>query len=187
MLFGTYSKERRLIRLAAVLCGISLVVFLFLLYQTNRQYNVQAVGVTYNVIDLHSVINRERIERGVSPLTINDDLMEAAQSKAADMNQNNYFSHISPVDGKSWSVFIKETGYTYKEAGENLANGYDTVEEMVDAWLNSPSHRENLLNENVSETGFGIVTGELNNHPTTYVVQVFGEQQVMLENSIEVR
>ncbi len=187
MTFGTNKQEFKLIKIATIICGMSIAAFVFFLFQANQVQSVRKTQVGYEAVDLHSVINRERIQRDISPLLVNDKLMAAAQEKAEDMQKNNYFSHISPVNGKAWSEFIKDNDYTYKEAGENLANGYDSVEEMVEAWLNSPSHRENLLNESVSETGFGIVSGDLNNYPTTFVVQVFGEQQAEEANVIQLR
>ena len=93
-----------------------------------------------------------------------------------DMVENAYFSHISPIDGRKWSDFIKESEYDYEIAGENLANGFNDVETMVVSWMNSPSHRENIVNQKVNETGVGIAQGTLDGFPTTFVVQMFGKQ-----------
>jgi uncharacterized protein YkwD len=186
-LFGSNQQEWRLIQVAAGLCLISIVTFVVFLFQANSFYIEQKNQDIFTLQQLHSVINRERVKRDLSTLAVNDSLNNAAQKKAEDMATKSYFSHISPIDGKQWKSFIQESGYEYKEAGENLANGYDNVEEMTTAWLDSPSHRENLLNPSVDETGFGIKYGLLDGYPTVFVVQMFGQQQTEQVNIIRVQ
>lgn len=183
-------QRRRLIRMAIGVCAVSVVIFVTFLFQTNSTHQqVQAsddLDEAYSIVELHSVINRERLKRGIDPLVLSPKLNTAAQAKADDMQTKRYFSHVSPIDGKEWKEFIVESGYEYKEAGENLANGYDVLEEMITAWLNSPSHRANMLNTAVSETGFGVRTGELDGFPTIFVVQVFGERAEPRVNAIQI-
>ena len=183
-------QRRRLIKMALGVCVVSVVIFVSFLFQTNStNQQVQAsddLGEAYSIVELHSVINRERLKRGIDPLVLNSTLNQAAQAKADDMQTKRYFSHVSPIDGKEWKQFIIDSGYEYKEAGENLANGYEVLEEMITAWLNSPSHRANMLNTAVSETGFGVRTGELDGFPTIFVVQVFGERAKPRINSIQI-
>ncbi|NJK70859.1 CAP domain-containing protein [Candidatus Gracilibacteria bacterium] len=137
---------------------------------------VTARGITYRKDDLMALINAKRISNGVSPLKYNQQLNQAAQQKAEDMSKNNYFSHVSPIDGTKWSNFIESSGYNYVEAGENLANGFDNPNEMVESWMDSPTHRQNIVSKGMKETGFGIALGKLDETPTVFVVQVFGRE-----------
>lgn len=119
--------------------------------------------------------NKKRIEAGLSPLKSNPLLSEAAQQKAADMFAFNYWAHNSPSGRDPWS-FFKEVGYKYIYAGENLARDFKDPESVVEAWMNSPSHRENLLNGKYQEIGIAVVEGTLQGVETTLVVQHFGSQ-----------
>jgi hypothetical protein len=119
------------------------------------------------------VTNQKRGENGLSPLTLNSKLSEAAQRKAGDMFAFNYWAHISPSGRSPWS-FFQEVGYKYLYAGENLARDFMSSDSVVDAWMNSPSHRDNLLNSNYKEIGLSVVNGTLNGVETTLVVQMFG-------------
>lgn len=161
--------------IATLTCFLSFGVFISLLFQnSNLQKEAKASSYTDQMVIV--AVNQERIKFDLPPLIINEKLTKAAQNKVTDMSKNNYFSHISPKDGRKWSSFIKESEYSYKVAGENLANGFDDVPNMVNSWMKSPSHRENILNPQVSETGVGIVFGKLNGYPTIFVSQMFGKQ-----------
>jgi uncharacterized protein YkwD len=162
----------------------------YLLLQTPQTENSsQAAGVQdtqfYSPEQVITAVNNVRENQGLEPLTPNDKLMQAAQNKAEDMKKNQYFSHVSPTDGKKWSTFIKQADYEYSIAGENLAKGYYEVDLMVQAWMDSPTHRANILNKKVSETGVGLVYGTFENQPTIFVAQTFGEPQK--SNSAEVK
>jgi len=119
------------------------------------------------------VTNQKRAENGLAPLTINSKLNEAAQRKAGDMFAFNYWSHVSPSGRSPWS-FFQEVGYKYLYAGENLARDFMNSESVVEAWMNSPTHRDNILNPNYKEIGLSVVNGTLNGVETTLVVQMFG-------------
>ncbi len=99
--------------------------------------------------------NIKRTEAGVATISLNPKLTDAAQSKADDMVKMNYWSHESP-DGKQPWLFIAKTGYIYSKAGENLAFGFDTNQQVIDGWLNSTTHRANMLDSSFQEVGFGI-------------------------------
>ena len=122
-------------------------------------------------------VNTSRQEYGLSSLTINDKLTQAAQAKAKDMFENKYFAHISP-DGKTPWDFMKETNYDYIYAGENLAIGYTDDAELHQAWMNSSSHRENILNPNFTQIGMAVLDGVYHGAKTTIVVQMFGSPAV---------
>lgn len=129
-----------------------------------------------NVINL---INQERTSRGVPALKIDIDLNQAAGLKSKDMINRNYFDHyaygLSPWD------FIKNSGYNYLYAGENLAMDFNTSEGVVKAWMNSPTHRDNILNPDFTETGIGVIKGEFVEdgvvHNTTMVDNMFGRKK----------
>jgi uncharacterized protein YkwD len=118
--------------------------------------------------------NLERSRHGLPPLNVSSSLNQAAIAKANHMFQNNYWAHIAP-DGTTPWVFIKSAGYAYTVAGENLARDFDSTDEMVRAWMSSPTHRDNILNEKYAEIGIGVVNGTLNGMETTLVVQMFGQ------------
>jgi uncharacterized protein YkwD len=167
------NKNNWLVFLSAVSCIISLLTFFSFIYQSNTVSVVNQKDF-FSFEQLNVIINKERVFGDLPPLKLNSKLNIAAKNKAQDMSTQHYFSHISPVDGKKWSDFIKESQYNYDEAGENLANGFDNPVEMVAAWMKSPSHKENILNRDVDETGIGYAYGKLGGVPTIFVVQVFG-------------
>lgn len=117
--------------------------------------------------------NLEREANGLPPLTLNPDLNHAAQLKAKDMFAKDYWAHVSP-DGTTPWVWIRDSGYNYLYAGENLARGFDASNDVVTAWMNSPEHRANLLSPNYTDIGFAVQTGTLTGTETTLVVQEFG-------------
>ncbi|OGG01442.1 hypothetical protein A2Z33_02815 [Candidatus Gottesmanbacteria bacterium RBG_16_52_11] len=128
--------------------------------------------------DIHSEqllisTNQKRTEAGLAPLNLNAKLSEAAALKAQHMFANNYWAHFAP-DGKSPWDFINAVGYKYTLAGENLAKNFMSSGNVVDAWMASESHRENLLKSGYTDVGFAVVNGVLSGEETTLVVQMFG-------------
>ncbi len=101
------------------------------------------------VVDL---VNQERTKRGLSALTIDNTLMSAAQTRAIETVKS--FSHTRP-NGSSFSSVLSEYGYSYRSAGENIAYGQRTPQEVVTAWMNSSGHRANILNGNYTKIGVG--------------------------------
>lgn len=128
--------------------------------------------------------NIQRSQNGKSALSLNNQLSQAAQAKANDMVARDYWSHVTP-DGKQPWQFIANTGYLYVSAGENLAYGFSTSSSTVAGWMNSPSHRANILNADYLEVGFGIAnsanfqgTGE-----ETVVVAMYAKPQKVVTPS----
>lgn len=117
--------------------------------------------------------NTRRNSQGLAPLTVNSTLAKAAAAKANHMFQNNYWAHIAP-DGTTPWVFISQAGYQYAVAGENLARDFGDTQSMVEAWMNSPTHKENIVNPKYTEIGIAVVDGILEGTETTLVVQMFG-------------
>jgi len=133
-----------------------------------------------NALDINQFLtltNAARAEQGVAPLTLNNDLSTAAQAKAQDMAAKHYWAHFRPTDNKAPWDFIKESGYTYKVAGENLARGFRTPEGITKAWLNSPTHRANLISAKYQEVGFAsIQTVDEKGETVLLTVQMFGSR-----------
>lgn len=119
--------------------------------------------------------NQKRSELGLSELSFNQELSQAALSKGQDMFDNQYWAHVSPQGKQPWD-FIKASGYQYLVAGENLARDFGHTNEMVEAWMASPTHRANIVNPKFREIGIAVINGTLNGFETTLVVQMFGSQ-----------
>ena len=100
--------------------------------------------------------NAERTSRGLAALTINSKLNNSAKAKAVDMRDRDYWAHNTPDGDEPW-VFFDAAGYDYQKAGENLAYGFSTSAETITGWMNSPSHRDNMLDGSYTEVGFGYV------------------------------
>jgi uncharacterized YkwD family protein len=112
------------------------------------QFEKQVVNLT----------NKERTKRGLSPLKIDTTLSKMARDKSADMRDHNYFSHQSPTYGSPFDM-MKKYGISYTTAGENIAAGQKSPEDVVNAWMNSEGHRANILNPNYTYIGVGYVKG----------------------------
>jgi uncharacterized protein YkwD len=129
--------------------------------------------------NLFNALNKERSARGLTSLNINADLNNAANMKSRDMLNRDYFEHyaygLTPWD------FMKNSGYDYLYAGENLAMDFATTEGMVKAWMNSPAHKENILNPDFKEIGIGVVKGAYTEknltHESTVVTTMFGTEK----------
>jgi len=131
-----------------------------------------------SVNELLLFTNEKRIEIGLSTLSLNDELSIAAQNKASDMFEDNYWAHNAPDGTTPWE-FIKGAGYNYVYAGENLAKGFKNSDDVVNAWMASTTHRENLLSPKFDEVGYAVKSGNLNGEETIIVVQEFGSKSVL--------
>ncbi|MCY8889571.1 CAP domain-containing protein [Bacillus spizizenii] len=100
--------------------------------------------------------NAERQKQGLKPLQIDETLSKSARAKSQDMKDKNYFDHQSPTYGSPFDM-MKSFGISYKTAGENIAKGQKTPEEVVKVWMNSEGHRKNILNPNFTHIGVGYV------------------------------
>jgi len=131
-----------------------------------------------NSTDLITLTNEIRAIKNLNPLTVNDRLTLAAANKAKHLIKHNYFSHNSPA-GKQFSEWIIESGYEFKIVGENLAIGFDNNKDVMKAWMDSPTHRQNILNEKYKEIGLVVMQGNINGQMQTIVVQIFGAQPIL--------
>lgn len=117
--------------------------------------------------------NQERVKLSLSKLQPNALLSQAAAEKAAHMFEHDYWAHISPQGVTPW-YFMHKYNYSYSVAGENLARDFSDTQSMTQAWMESPTHRENIVNPKYSEIGIAVVNGKLQGVDTTLVVQMFG-------------
>ncbi len=158
---------------------VIIIVFSILSFSVSlvKHSKPEILGISYsiNIQDLLTATNNARVQNNEASLVLSDKLSDAARRKAANMFQNNYWAHFAPDGTTPWS-FIKSAGYDYSFAGENLAKGFTSSQDVVNAWMNSPSHRENLLSSKYKDIGFAVVEGKLKGEDTALVVQMFGSQ-----------
>ena len=116
------------------------------------------------VVDL---VNAERAKEGLAPLTVDTKVQAAAQVRAKECEQS--FSHTRP-NGTSFATALKEQNVSYRSAGENIAWGQRSPQEVVNAWMNSAGHRANIMNANFTTIGVGYYQ---NAKGTNYWCQLF--------------
>ncbi len=136
--------------------------------------DILGYATNINTSELLSFTNKVRNNNGLDSLKLNSLLSKAAENKAKHMFANNYWAHTAPDGTEPWD-FIISSGYGYTYAGENLAVDFSDSDDVVNAWVKSPTHKDNLLNKNYTEIGFAVVDGELEGRKTTLVVQMFGK------------
>lgn len=151
------------------IAGMIVLVFILLLFIPANSFISSAYGSDILV----QLTNKTREQYNVNPLNPNATLMSAAQAKAEHMVKNKYFAHFAPDGTTPWQ-FFNESGYSYKIAGENLAITNEDEQAVITSWMNSPTHRDNLLNNQYSDIGIGIAAyGEYENHSNTTVIVAF--------------
>ncbi|WP_075617241.1 S-layer homology domain-containing protein [Paenisporosarcina indica] len=125
-------------------------------YDTAKKMYVDSSPVVSDsATETAKLVNIERAKAGLPLLTIDAPLSKIAKVKAEDMVNNNYFAHTSPTYGEPWDM-AKRFGYSYRSFGENIAYGQPTPEDVVKAWMNSPGHKANILNNSYTNIGAGI-------------------------------
>lgn len=117
--------------------------------------------------------NDDRKKEDLGALKVNPTLVAAAQAKANDMAKKGYFAHDTP-DGKNSWYWFKEAGYSFAYAGENLAVDFTDSEDVVEAWMDSPTHRANILDGRFTEIGIATAVGTYKGQKAIFVVQMFG-------------
>ncbi len=154
-------------------------IFLFLALQFSfhviNLVKPGVLGITSSIEkqDVIRLTNIERQKLGLPTVVENQVLDKAAEAKAQNMFAENYWAHFSPSGKDPWS-FILGAGYKFSFAGENLAKNFSDSQSVVTAWMNSPSHRENVVNGKYKDIGVAVLDGTLNGQNTTLVVQMFG-------------
>lgn len=169
-----------LVRLHGITAVLVLIVLMQAIYgfATTGTFSILGRVTTIDTAQLLDETNSARQQQGLLGLRVNEDLNEAAALKAQDMFANNYWAHNSPSGVSPWK-WLADVGYTYTIAGENLAKNYPNASATVGAWLESPSHRENMLNDRYTEVGFAVVEGVLEDRQTTLVVAYYGAPRII--------
>jgi hypothetical protein len=124
--------------------------------------------------NLIRLTNSERAINGLPELAVNEKLAQAAEKKADDIIARGYFAHTSP-EGKPFYQLVREKNYSYKSAGENLAISFISNQDTMYGWMNSKTHRENILDSHFTEIGIAVSVGNFNGKTTAVAVQMFGE------------
>ncbi|MCX6727176.1 MAG: CAP domain-containing protein, partial [Candidatus Shapirobacteria bacterium] len=170
------NNHRALLLQPAFLLGF---VFLYLLNQsflkliTIVKPGVLGYSSEITAQKVYDLTNDERQKAGLPILHYNPVLSESATAKGQDMFASNYWAHNSPSGKTPWD-FFRSAGYQYSVAGENLAKDFYDTNSVMKAWMNSPTHKANIINSKYQEIGIGVVNGTLNGVKTTLVVQHFG-------------
>ncbi len=163
-------RPRALSIYAAIVIVAKLAVtgLLFTIYPTPGYYST---ATSERFLELTNS-SRQAAKAGL--LTVSDKLTAAAEAKASDILRQDYFAHTTPQGKKFWQ-WIKEQGYQYSLAGENLALDFADADIAHDALIKSPGHRANILNGKYTQVGFAVKTGEFNGRTTTVLVELFGK------------
>lgn len=137
--------------------AVALIAIQFTWFSQTSPGNVLAYAVSVSIGELANLTNQKRAENGLGALGLNSQLNSGAQAKSNHMVAHNYWAHTAPDGTEPW-YFFDMAGYPYIHAGENLAYGFADSAEMIDAWMDSPGHRANILGD-YKEMGFGITNG----------------------------
>ncbi len=152
----------------------AMVIYIIVILSFNTlipNLGIGRIGADITLQDLLFSHNEERAKSGLPPLKLNTTLSTSATNKASTMLQTNCWSHYCPPDKEPWDYF-KEAGYNYQHAGENLAEGFTNIDSVIDAWMNSPTHRENVLNGDFEEVGFGFAYGDYQGKSNNIIIAV---------------
>ena len=159
--------------------SLTLLTLFLIIFQAvltfSGKVSPQVLGYAANIppSEVIRLTNEKRVMAGVAALKENATLSQAAQAKGADMLNKGYWAHVSPNGTQPWQFFTN-FGYKYRYAGENLARDFSDPASAVEAWMASPSHKENLLSSRYKEIGVAVVEGNLNGVDTTIIIQFFG-------------
>ncbi|MBP6856456.1 MAG: hypothetical protein KBC42_01485 [Candidatus Pacebacteria bacterium] len=164
------------------LVGILVIAVVMCVSSLGSSYLVKnsssLLGNIYTAV-LVDLTNDTRVSENKTPLIVNPQLEFAAQLKASDMVSKNYFAHTSPEGITPWYWF-KKAGYSFSYAGENLAVGFVQSEDVNNGWLNSPTHKANIIDEHFTEIGIATMKGVRKGKDAVYVVQMFGKPKTTL-------
>ena len=164
--------KNKIVILVLATAIVSLVSLLFFV-TPGQSVATTILDTEINAQALITLTNQIREVKELPPLISNIQLMAAAEAKAENIIKYNYFSHTSPA-GQEFFTWIEEAGYQYQIIGENLAVGFATNKEAMKAWMDSPAHRDNILNEKYREIGIVVKQGKLGEQDQLLIVQIFG-------------
>ncbi len=155
--------------------GLTVVIVIILLQPliynlvTVHRFKLIDYATAINSSTIIALTNQDRAGSGVAALNENAQLDSAAEAKAANMFALDYWAHNSPTGKTPWD-FIVASGYRYSAAAENLAEGFYTSAEVVNAWMASPEHETNMMNPLYKDIGVAVMNGVLQGQQTTLVV-----------------
>jgi uncharacterized YkwD family protein/spore coat assembly protein SafA len=140
-----------------------------LIYVGQKIYIPEAAPLATLENEVIKLVNKERAARGLQLLSTNWQLSRVARYKSQDMIDKNYFSHTSPTYGSPFNM-MENFGLKFSSAGENIAYGQKTAQEVMNAWMNSPGHRANILSATYTQIGVGAAK---KSNGTLYWTQMF--------------
>jgi hypothetical protein len=166
----------------AFLLVMAFVLFGLTFFATDiaRRSNLVATVLPGILVDM---ANDTRTQQSETPLVVNPKLVAAAQAKADDMAEKGYFAHYSPDNLSPW-YWIGQAGYNFSYAGENLAVNFTESTDVNQAWLNSPTHRANIVNDHFTEVGIATARGIYKGKEAIFVVQMFGRPLAVAPKTI---
>ena len=165
---------------------VFLAVFAIELVTVVQLPYIDSLGGLIDMVSPEAIVdltNQNREEFGIGGLEKNDLLTLAAQLKAFDMAEKGYFSHTSPEGITPWYWF-NLVGYDYSHAGENLAVNFTDSYDIDKAWMESPTHKKNIINAKFDEIGVGTAVGEYKGKEVIFVVQLFGTLEKKTQEEI---
>lgn len=159
---------------ASVAIVLAVVLLLQVLFFAQTAFVTKNQSFLASVLPgaLASLTNADRQIAGLSTLELDPELSVVAQRKAEDMAAKGYFSHTGPDGRQAWD-WLSESGYSFGYAGENLAVNFSDSKEVAEAWMDSPTHRANILKAEYTHVGFGVAKGEYKGEEAVFVVQFF--------------
>ncbi len=169
-------KKAHLLSFNALAFYVVFFVFMQIGFSAIRVVQPGVLGTTSAITkqEIINLTNSDRQKNNAQPLKENEKLDQAAELKAKNMFEENYWAHVSPSGKDPW-LWIQKAGYNYLFAGENLARSFSSSSQVESAWMASTmGHRENILNNRYQEIGVAVEDGVINGEKTTLVVQLFG-------------
>ncbi|MCL2280346.1 CAP domain-containing protein [Candidatus Saccharibacteria bacterium] len=162
-----------LIRRYGLLAVVILVLIIQVFFFTIRDGHILGDNPSITSSQLLAQTNAERSRNGLTALKLNDELTAAAHAKARNMLDVGYWAHNAPDGTTPWQWMI-DAGYDHVDAGENLARGFNTTASIIEAWMDSPEHRANILHASFTDVGFAAIDGTMDGHDVTLVVALYG-------------
>lgn len=179
LLLPGYSNDQKakILHTESIIILILFLIFGQFVINYFPRFGVQILGFASQISpeEVIRLTNEKRLSAGISTLTYSPLLAAAAKAKGEDMLAKDYWAHVSPDGTQPWK-FFSDVGYKYRYAGENLAKDFSSPNSTVEAWMASPSHKENLLSSKYDEIGIAVVEGDMNGTDTTIIVQLFGKR-----------
>lgn len=173
--------SKTLLKLKIALSIFIICFSVFGLYTIIAPKHIYAASVekdeeTIKPNEIIKFINIERNKFNLPEIKYNSNLMQLAEIRIIDMKKQLYFSHVNP-QGKNLKDFIKLVDYNYMIAGENLAMNYYNNEEVVQAWMESPTHRDNILRSNYNDIGISYGEVEINGKNKIIIAMILGRKK----------